>query len=74
MKKFLSVSLKFQWKTVLVIFTLIAVQTYFQMEIIDLFGAALTGVKEQNADLLFKSGLNMVGYTILSMISLYAVS
>ena len=74
MKKFLSVSLKFQWKTVLVIFALIAVQTYFQMEIIDLFGAALTGVKEQNADLLFKSGLNMVGYTILSMISLYAVS
>jgi len=74
MKKFLSVSLKFQWKTVLVIFALIAVQTYFQMEIIDLFGAALTGVKQQNADLLFKSGLNMVGYTILSMISLYAVS
>ena len=70
----MSVSLKFQWKTVLVIFALIAVQTYFQMEIIDLFGAALTGVKEQNADLLFKSGLNMVGYTILSMISLYAVS
>ncbi|MBE6497122.1 MAG: hypothetical protein E7Z81_02390 [Methanobrevibacter sp.] len=74
MKKFLSVSLKFQWKTVLAIFALIAVQTYFQMEIIDLFGAALTGVKQQNADLLFKSGLNMVGYTILSMISLYAVS
>ena len=74
MKKFLSVSLKFQWKTVLVIFALIAVQTYFQMEIINLFGAALTGVKQQNADLLFKSGLNMVGYTILSMISLYAVS
>ncbi|WP_407410560.1 ABC transporter transmembrane domain-containing protein [Methanobrevibacter sp.] len=74
MKKFLSVSLKFQWKTILVIFALIAVQTYFQMEIIDLFGAALTGVKQQNADLLFKSGLNMVGYTILSMIALYAVS
>ena len=74
MKKFLSFSLKHQWKTVLIIFALIAVQTFFQMEIIDLFGAALTGVKEQNADLLFKSGLNMVGYTILSMIALYAVS
>ena len=74
MKKFLSVSLKFQWKTILVIFALIAVQTFFQMQIIDLFGAALTGVKQQNADLLFKSGLNMVGYTILSMIALYAVS
>ncbi|MBE6496591.1 MAG: hypothetical protein E7Z78_09130 [Methanobrevibacter thaueri] len=74
MKKFLSVSLKFQWKTILVIFALIAVQTFFQMQIIDLFGDALTGVKQQNADLLFKSGLNMVGYTILSMIALYAVS
>jgi len=74
MKKFLSFSLKHQWKTVLIIFALIAVQTFFQMEIIDLFGAALTGVKQQNADLLFKSGLNMVGYTILSMIALYAVS
>ena len=65
MKKFLSVSLKFQWKTILVIFALIAVQTFFQMQIIDLFGDALPGVKQQNADLLFESGLNMVGYTIL---------
>lgn len=74
MRKFLSVTLKFQWKTVLVIFALIIIQTFFQMEIIDLFSVALNGVKEQNADLLFKSGLYMLGYTVISMIALYVVS
>ncbi len=74
MKKFLSVSLRFQWKTIVLIFTLIVIQTFFQMEIIDLFSKALTGVKNQNVDLLLKSGLYMLMYTVLSMISLYAVS
>ena len=74
MKKFLSVALKFQWKTIVIIFILIVIQTFFQMEIIDLFSAALTGVKEQNADLLFKSGLYMLLYTVISMIAIYAVS
>ena len=44
------------------------------MEIIDLFGDALTGVKSQNIDLLFKSGLYMVIFTVFSMICMYAVS
>ena len=44
------------------------------MEIIDLFSDALTGVKTQKIDLLFKSGLYMLMFTILSMISMYAVS
>ena len=44
------------------------------MEIIDLFGDALTGVKSQNADLLFRSGLYMVIFTVISMICMYAVS
>ncbi|WP_405294666.1 ABC transporter transmembrane domain-containing protein, partial [Methanobrevibacter sp.] len=35
---------------------------------------ALTGVKNQNIDLLFKSGLYMVIFTVLSMICMYAVS
>ena len=74
MKKFLSVSLRFQWKTIVLIFALIVIQTFFQMEIIDLFSKALTGVKNQNVDLLLKSGLYMLMYTVLSMISLYAVS
>ena len=74
MRKFLSVTLKFQWKTILVIFALIIIQTFFQMEIIDLFSVALDGVKNQNADLLFKSGLYMLLYTIISMIALYVVS
>ena len=74
MKKFLSVSLRFQWKTIVLIFMLIVIQTFFQMEIIDLFSKALTGVKNQNVDLLLKSGLYMLMYTVLSMISLYAVS
>ena len=74
MKKFLSDSLKFQWKTILIIFALIIIQTFVQMEIIDLFSVALTGVKDQNIDLLFKSGLYMLMYTIISMISIYVIS
>ena len=74
MKKFLSVALNFQWKTIVFIFALIIIQTFVQMEIIDLFGAALTGVKEQNVDLLFKSGLYMLMYTVISMIAVYVIS
>ena len=74
MKKFLKVALKSQWKTILIIFALIILQTIFQMEIIDLFSAALTGVKNQKINMLFQSGLYMLIFTILSMISIYAVS
>ena len=74
MKKFLSDALKFQWKTILIIFALLIIQTFFQMEIIDLFSTALTGVKEQKIDLLFKSGLYMLMYTLISMIAIYTVS
>ena len=74
MKKFLSVALKFQWKTILIIFVLLIIQTFFQMEIIDLFSVALSGVKNQNIDLLFESGLYMLMYTAFVMISIYAVS
>ena len=74
MKKFLNVALKYQWKTILIIAVLIIIQTIFQMEIIDLFGDALTGVKNQNIDLLFKSGLYMLIFTVFSMICMYAVS
>lgn len=74
MKKFLSVSLKPQWKTILIIFVLIIIQTFVQMEIIDLFSVALTGVKQQNPDMLFKSGLYMLMYTIISMIAVYTIS
>jgi hypothetical protein len=48
MKKFLNVALKYQWKTILIIAALIIIQTIFQMEIIDLFSDALTGVKNQD--------------------------
>ncbi|WP_407414657.1 ABC transporter transmembrane domain-containing protein [Methanobrevibacter sp.] len=74
MRKFLKVSLKFQWKTILVIFALIIIQTFFQMEIIDLFSAALTGVKEQKIDLLVQSGSYMLLYTVISMIAIYVIS
>ena len=60
MRKFLSVSLKSKWKTILIILALIGIHTFFQMEIIDLFGDALTGVKEQNIDLLIKSMNTMI--------------
>ena len=74
MKKFLSDALKFQWKTIIIIFALLIIQTFFQMDIIDLFSIALTGVKEQKIGLLFKSGLYMLVYTAFVMISIYAVS
>ena len=74
MKKFLNVALKFQWKTILIIFVLLIIYTFFQMEIIDLFSTALTGVKEQNINLLFQSGLCMLVYTVFAMIAMYAVS
>lgn len=74
MRKFLKVSLKFQWKTILIIFALIIIQTFFQMEIIDLFSVALTGVKQQKIDLLIKSGSYMLMYTVISMIAIYIIS
>ena len=74
MKKFLNVALKFQWKTIVIIFILIVIQTFVQMEIIDLFSAALTGVKEQNIGLLVKSGSYMLLYTVISMIAIYVIS
>ena len=74
MKKFLKVALKSQWKIISVIFVLLILQTIFQMEIIDLFSQALTGVKSQDIDLLLKSGLYMVIFTVFSMICMYAVS
>ena len=74
MKKFLSDALKFQWKTIIIIFALLIIQTFFQMEIIDLFSIALTGVKEQKIGLLFKSGLYMLVYTAFVMIAIYATS
>ena len=74
MRKFLNVALKYQWKTILIIAVLVIIQTIFQIEIIDLFGDALTGVKNQNVDLLFRSGLYMVIFTVISMICMYAVS
>jgi ABC-type multidrug transport system fused ATPase/permease subunit len=74
MKKFLKVAFKSQWKIILFIFVLLILQTIFQMEIIDLFGDALTGVKNQEIDLLLKSGLYMLIFTVFSMICMYAVS
>ena len=74
MKKFLTVALKSQWKTIVIIFALIIIQTIFQIEIIDLFSTALSGVKKQNFALLFESGLYMLIFTIISMIAIYAVS
>ncbi|MBE6504853.1 MAG: hypothetical protein IJP99_05405 [Methanobrevibacter sp.] len=74
MKKFLKVALNPQWKIIVVIFVLLIFQTILQMEIIDLFGDALSGVKNQNIGLLFKSGLSMLIFTVCSMISMYAIS
>ena len=74
MRKFLKFALKSQWKTLLIILVLVILQTIFQIEIINLFGSALKDLKNQKINLLFDDGLFMIIYTILSIITIYAIS
>lgn len=74
MKKFLKFALKSQWKTILVIFVLVILQTFFQIEIINLFNYALIDVENQKMDLLFDDTATMLALTILSMITIYIIS
>lgn len=74
MKKFLKFALKSQWKTLLIIFVLVILQTVFQIEIINLFGSALKDLKNQKINLLFDDGTLMIIYTLLSIITIYATS
>ena len=74
MKKFLKFALKSQWKTILVILALASLQTFFQIQIIDLFHHALDNVGSKNVNLLFDNGTLMLLYTILSMVAIYAIS
>ncbi len=61
-------------KTLLIILSLVILQTVFQIEIINLFGSALKDLKNHRINLLFDDGTLMIIYTILSMITIYAVS
>ena len=74
MKKFLKFALKSQWKTILIILGLVALQTFFQIEIIKLFAAALKDVESEKVNSLFDNVHLMLIYTILSMIAIYAIS
>ena len=74
MRKFLKFALKSQWKTLLIILVLVILQTIFQIEIINLFGSALKDLKNQKINLLFDDGTIMMMYTILSMVTIYAIS
>ena len=74
MRKFLKLALKSQWKTILVILELTILQTFFQIEIINIFSHALNNVEYKRIDLLFDNGTLMLIYTILSMIVIYAIS
>lgn len=67
-------ALKSQWKTILIILGLVALQTFFQIEIINLFAAALKDVESQNADSLFFNGELMLIFTVISIVAIYAVS
>lgn len=73
MRKFLKFALKSQWKTILIILCLVILQTFFQIEIINLFSSALKDLKMQKINLLFDDGTIMIIYTILSMITIYAI-
>lgn len=49
-------------------------QTFFQIQIIKLFGIALNDVESQKLSLLYYNGALMLAYTVLSMITIYAIS
>lgn len=49
-------------------------QTFFQIQIIKLFGIALKDVESQKLSLLYYNGALMLAYTVLSMITIYAIS
>ena len=74
MKKFLKFALKPQWKTVLLILVLVILLTGFQIEIINLFAAAIIDIKLYNPNYLFDDGVFMLTYTIISMILIYGIS
>lgn len=59
---------------IILILVLSGFQTYFQIEIIDLFSSALNCVKQQNMDLILNIGQTMFVYTILSMICMLVIS
>lgn len=74
MRKFLKFALKSQWKTILIILLLVIIQTYLQIEIINLFSIALKNVESQKVNLLYENGTLMLIYTIFSMISIFTIS
>ena len=74
MKEFLKFALRSQWKTVLIIIVLVMLQTFFYFFIIKLFGIALKDVESQKLSLLYYNGALMLAYTVLSMITIYAIS
>lgn len=74
MKKFLKFALKSQLKTILIILALVIFQTFFQIQIIDLFHKALDNFGSKNVSLLLYNGKLMLVYTILSMGTIYAIS
>lgn len=74
MKKFLKFALRSQWKTIVIILFLVILQIFLQIEIINLFKAALAFVEFHKTDYLFNYGKQMLLYTIFSLILLYAIS
>lgn len=54
MKKFLKYVLRPHWKLIIIILILSGFQTYFQLEIIDLFNSALNCVKQEKYGFDFK--------------------
>ena len=53
---------------------LVIIQTYFQIEIINLFSIALKNLESQKVNLLYENGTLMLIYTIFSMISIFTIS
>ena len=74
MKKFLKYVLRPHWKLIIIILILSGFQTYFQLEIIDLFNSALNCVKQENMGLILNIGETMLVYTMLSMICMLIIS
>lgn len=73
MRKYIKFAFKQYKQEVFIILILSILQTYFQLEIIDLFQTALTHVKSEEISLLNADGLTMILYSAILIILMIAI-
>lgn len=74
MKRFLKFLFKRHWKSIFLVIVLLAIQTYFQLDIITMFGQALTLVESKDIGGVYTKGMLMLLLIILIMFVMGLVS